>query len=143
MRAIDDAVADGVDLINYSIGSLETDLDAPDDLALLDALDAGVLSVVAAGNDGPDLDTIGSPSSAPWVLTTAASTQDGELFDDAIEITAPTDLTDTLVMREAVVHAAAVSDDPIEEMARHGRRRRDREWPARKTAAPRATRASR
>ncbi len=61
MRAIDDAVADGVDLINYSIGSLETDLDAPDDLALLDALDAGVLTVVAAGNDGPDLDTIGSP----------------------------------------------------------------------------------
>ena len=82
MRAIDDAVADGVDLINYSVGSLETELDAPDDLALLDALDAGVLTVVAAGNDGPELDTIGSPSSAPWVLTTAASTQDGEFFDD-------------------------------------------------------------
>ncbi len=68
VRAIDDAVADGVDLINYSVGSLETELDAPDDLALLDALDAGVLTVVAAGNDGPELDTIGSPSSAPWVL---------------------------------------------------------------------------
>ena len=115
VRAIDDAVADGVDLINYSIGSLETDLDAPDDLALLDALDAGVLSVVAAGNDGPDLDTIGSPSSAPWVLTTAASTQDGELFDDAIEITAPTDLTDTLVMREASFTPPLSVDDPIEE----------------------------
>ncbi|HET7607308.1 MAG TPA: S8 family serine peptidase, partial [Gammaproteobacteria bacterium] len=59
VRAIDDAVADGVDLINYSVGGLETDLDAPDDLALLDALDAGVLTVVAAGNDGPELDTIG------------------------------------------------------------------------------------
>ena len=77
------------------IGSLETELDAPDDLALLDALDAGVLTVVAAGNDGPDLDTIGSPSSAPWVLTTAASTQDGELFDDAIEITAPARISPT------------------------------------------------
>ena len=94
MRAIDDAVADGVDLINYSVGSLETELDAPDDLALLDALDAGVLTVVAAGNDGPELDTIGSPSSAPWVLTTAASTQDGEFFDDGIEITAPADLAE-------------------------------------------------
>jgi subtilisin family serine protease len=100
-RAIDDAVADGVDLINYSVGSLETDLTAPDDLALLNALDAGVLSVVAAGNDGPDLGTIGSPSSAPWVLTVGASTQTGTLSDEAIEITAPADLIGRMEMREA------------------------------------------
>ena len=115
VRAIDDAVADGVDLINYSVGSLETDLDAPDDLALLDALDAGVLTVVAAGNDGPELDTIGSPSSAPWVLTTAASTQDGEFFDDGIEITAPADLAEAIVMREASFTPPLTLDDPIEE----------------------------
>jgi subtilisin family serine protease len=115
VRAIDDAVADGVDLINYSVGSLETDLDAPDDLALLDALDAGVLTVVAAGNDGPELDTIGSPSSAPWVLTTAASTQDGEFFDDAIEITAPADLASAIVMREASFTPPLTVEDPIEE----------------------------
>ena len=116
VRAIDDAVADGVDLINYSIGSFEeTELDAPDDLALLDALDAGVLTVVAAGNDGPNLDTIGSPSSAPWILTTAASTQDGELFDEGIEITAPADLADTIVSREASFTPALSQDEPIEE----------------------------
>ena len=115
VRAIDDAVADGVDLINYSVGSLETDLDAPDDLALLDAFDAGVLTVVAAGNDGPDLDTIGSPSSAPWVLTTAASTQDGVFFDDGIEITAPADLAGAVPMREASFTPPLTADDPIEE----------------------------
>jgi subtilisin family serine protease len=115
VRAIDDAVADGVDLINYSVGSLETDLDAPDDLALLDALDAGVLTVVAAGNDGPELDTIGSPSSAPWVLTTAASTQGGELFDDAVEITAPADLAGAIVMREASFTPPLSRDDALEE----------------------------
>src|SRR5688572_24147997 len=115
VRAIDDAVADGVDLINYSVGSLtETELDAPDDLALLDAFDAGVLTVVAAGNEGPELDTIGSPSSAPWVLTTAASTQDGEFFDDGIEITAPADLASTLVMREAGFTPPLTREDPIE-----------------------------
>jgi subtilisin family serine protease len=114
VRAIDDAVADGVDLINYSVGSLETDLDAPDDLALLDALDAGVLTVVAAGNDGPDLDTIGSPSSAPWVLTTAASTLDGEFFDDGIEVTSPADLAGTIVMREASFTPPLKRDEPIE-----------------------------
>jgi subtilisin family serine protease len=115
VRAIDDAVADGVDLINYSVGGLETELDAPDDLALLDALDAGVLTVVAAGNDGPELDTIGSPSSAPWVLTAAASTQDGEFFDSGIEITAPADLASTIVMREASFTPPLTQDDPIEE----------------------------
>ena len=115
VRAIDDAVADGVDLINYSVGSLDIELDAPDDLALLDALDAGVLTVVAAGNDGPELDTIGSPSSAPWVLTTAASTQDGEFFDDGIEITAPADLGAAIVMREASFTPPLTREDPIEE----------------------------
>jgi subtilisin family serine protease len=100
-RAIDDAVADGVDIINYSIGSLETDLTAPDDFALLNALDAGVLSVVAAGNDGPAPGTIGSPSSAPWVLTVAASTQTGTRYEEAVEITAPSSLAGPLLMREA------------------------------------------
>jgi subtilisin family serine protease len=115
MRAIDDAVADGVDIINYSVGNIEEiDLDAPDDLALLDALDAGVLTVVAAGNDGPDLDTIGSPSSAPWVLTTAASTQDGDFFDDGIEITAPADLAAAILMREASFTPPLSRDEPVE-----------------------------
>jgi subtilisin family serine protease len=116
VRAIDDAVADGVDLINYSVGSLEeTELDAPDDLALLDALDAGVLTVVAAGNDGPELDTIGSPSSAPWVFTVAASTLDGEFFDDAIEIVTPADLAAAIPMREASFTPPLTRDAPIEE----------------------------
>jgi subtilisin family serine protease len=100
-RAIDDAVADGVDIINYSVGSLETDLTAPDDLALLNAFDAGVLSVVAAGNDGPNSGTIGSPSSAPWVLTVAASTQKGTRFEEAINILEPSDLAGLVAMREA------------------------------------------
>jgi hypothetical protein len=113
VRAIDDAVADGVDLINYSVGAVETELDAPDDLALLDALDAGVLTVVAAGNDGPSEATIGSPSSAPWVLTTAASTQQGEFFDSAIEITSPAALADEIVMREASFTPALTREGPI------------------------------
>lgn len=99
-RAIDDAVADGVDIINYSVGSLETNLTDPDDMALLNAFDAGVLSVVAGGNDGPDLNTIGSPSSAPWVITVAASTQSGNLFDEAIEVTEPAEMAGLVSMRE-------------------------------------------
>ena len=114
-RAIDDAVADGVDILSYSLGSLETDLTAPDDMALLNALDAGVLTVVAAGNDGPSLDTIGSPSSAPWVLTVGASTQSGNVFHEAIDITAPEDLVDTIPAIEASFTPQLSDLEPIEE----------------------------
>ena len=116
-RAIDDAVADGVDIINYSLGSLETDLTAPDDLALLNAVEAGVLTVVAAGNDGPSTDSVGSPSSAPWVLTVAASTQEAELFDEAIEIKSPANVAGTYSMREATFTPPLPRevDGPIEE----------------------------
>lgn len=113
-RAIDDAVADGVDIINYSVGSLETDLTAPEDVALLNAFDAGVLSVVAAGNDGPANFTIGSPGSAPWVITVGASTQTGTRSERAVEVTAPETLTDFLPMSEASFTPPLETLDPIE-----------------------------
>jgi subtilisin family serine protease len=100
-RAVDAAVADGVDIINYSIGSLETDLTAPEDIALLNAVDAGILAVVAAGNSGPANFTLGSPGSAPWVLTVGASTQAGTRYEEAIEVTAPETLAGLAPMREA------------------------------------------
>ena len=53
-NAIDMAVADGVHIINYSIGSSLFTVTAPDDIALLAAAKAGVLTVVAAGNEGPE-----------------------------------------------------------------------------------------
>jgi subtilisin family serine protease len=76
VAGIDKAVADGVDVINYSIGSTSpTDpwIDG-DALAFLAARDAGVFVAVSAGNSGPNPDTIGSPANAPWVTTVAAST---------------------------------------------------------------------
>jgi subtilisin family serine protease len=113
-RAIDAAVADGVDIINYSIGSLETDLTAPEDIALLNAADAGVLSVVAAGNNGPANFTLGSPGSAPWVLTVAASTQTGTRYEEAIELVAPEASSRLMPMREASFTASLAKVGPIE-----------------------------
>lgn len=103
-RAIDDAVADGVDIINYSIGNTDNSLDDPDDLALLAAADAGVLSIVAAGNDGPDPERIGwisSPAGAPWVLTVGASTRTGTKFQAAIRISGPTGIAGDYASIEA------------------------------------------
>ncbi|MFN8446364.1 MAG: trypsin-like serine protease [Caldilineaceae bacterium] len=73
--AIDKAVADGVDVINYSVGSnlaANPWLDA-DAQAYLGALEAGVFVATSAGNDGPEPSTIGSPANAPWVTTVGAS----------------------------------------------------------------------
>ncbi|MBU2892881.1 S8 family serine peptidase [Colwellia sp. D2M02] len=78
MAAIDQAVADGVDVINYSIGGSRTDLTTPPTAAMLRASDAGVFVAVSAGNSGRDgAETIGTP--APWITTVGASTYSGEV----------------------------------------------------------------
>jgi subtilisin family serine protease len=73
--AIDQAVADGVDVINFSIGGGSRDpwADANSD-SFLGARDAGVFASVSAGNDGPAARTMGSPANAPWVTAVAATT---------------------------------------------------------------------
>ena len=71
-KAIDDAVAHGVHVINFSIGSSDTFMGGPDDMAFLFAKDAGVVVVTSAGNDGPGEGTIGSPANLPWVVTVGA-----------------------------------------------------------------------
>jgi hypothetical protein len=75
MAAIDQAVIDGVDVINFSIGGSRTDLTQPAAAAMLRATQAGVFVSVSAGNDGPEAETIGTP--APWITTVAASTYNG------------------------------------------------------------------
>jgi len=100
-RAIEDAVSDGVDIINYSVGNTDISLSDPDDLALLAAANVGVLSVVAAGNDGPTPASILSPSGAPWVLTVAASSRTGEKSEEAMRVNAPSSVAGEYAAREA------------------------------------------
>ncbi len=72
--AIDQAVADGVDVINYSVGGGAGSPGA-DDIAFLFAADAGVHVATSAGNSGPGPATIGGPAHMPWLTTVGASTQ--------------------------------------------------------------------
>jgi subtilisin family serine protease len=71
--AIDQAVLDGVDVINYSVGGGTSLLNA-DTFAYLFAADAGVWVATSAGNDGPGPETIGGPADAPWVTAVGANT---------------------------------------------------------------------
>jgi len=113
-NAIDAAVADGVDIINYSVGSSLLQLTAPDDLALMAATKAGILAVVAAGNEGPNLGTIGSPAGGPWVITAAASSRKGQNFLEALEVTMPPTIAGKYAVREANFTPALKDNGPVE-----------------------------
>lgn len=72
--AADQAVADGVDIITFSItGSTTSFLNAVQ-VAFLNAADAGIFVSAAAGNSGPGAGTVNHLS--PWLTTVAASTHD-------------------------------------------------------------------
>jgi subtilisin family serine protease len=72
--AIDQAVADGVDVINYSVGGGAAGPGA-DEIAFLFAADAGVHVATSAGNSGSGAATLGNPGTMPWMTTVGASTQ--------------------------------------------------------------------
>jgi len=72
VAAIDQAVADGVDVINFSISGTSTNFLDPVEVAFLFAARAGVFVAASAGNSGPGASTVAHPS--PWLTTVAAST---------------------------------------------------------------------
>ncbi|WP_081844426.1 S8 family serine peptidase [Cellulomonas sp. URHE0023] len=73
LSAVNQAIADGVDVLNYSIGgsAAQTTYSATDD-AFLGAAAAGIFVSASAGNAGPGASTLDNAS--PWITTVAAST---------------------------------------------------------------------
>jgi subtilisin family serine protease len=73
VSAIEDAVKDGADVINYSIGD-NVDGFGAEELAFLGAAAAGVFVSAAAGNAGPGASTV--DNAMPFETTVAAGTYD-------------------------------------------------------------------
>ncbi len=73
VAAINQAVEDGVDVINFSVGD-DVDQFGPDELSFLNAASAGVFISAAAGNAGPGAGTV--DNAMPWETTVAAGTHD-------------------------------------------------------------------
>ncbi len=74
LNAVDAAIADGMDVLNLSLGGNyhgNNDLLA---IGLDNAVDAGLVVAVAAGNSGPGAGTVESPGRARKVITVGAST---------------------------------------------------------------------
>src|SRR5262249_23805584 len=87
LNAVDAAIADGMDVLNLSIGgtrgqSPKSKSHSGFTSALIDVLslgldnatEAGVVVAVAAGNSGPGAGTLETPGRAPQVITAGAST---------------------------------------------------------------------
>lgn len=73
LAAIDDAVADGVDVINFSISGTQLNFLDPVEVAFLNAAAAGVFVAASAGNSGPGNQVA---HMSPWLATVGASTHD-------------------------------------------------------------------
>ncbi len=92
IAAIEDAVLDGMDVINLSLGGPARHPDQdPEQIAISLAVEAGVVVVAAAGNAGPDPYTITSPGTSPDAITVGASSN-ARIFASALEITADSSL---------------------------------------------------
>ncbi len=74
VAAIDQGVADGVDVMSYSIGGSSTNFLDPVQIAFFNAAAAGVFVSEAAGNSGPGESTV--EGAGPWLTTVAASSHD-------------------------------------------------------------------
>jgi len=117
--AIDQAIADGVDVINFSIGGSSTSFSGPDDIAFLFAADAGIFVATSNGNNGPGAQTVGTPAGAPWI-TAVGAFQDDQVFALMLDVTG--DLNDSYFAREGAGDVPFESDisenmvlaDPLE-----------------------------
>ena len=88
VASINQAIADGVDVINYSIGGGASPWTESTSLAFLSATDAGVYVATSAGNSGPGANTLGHLE--PWTSATAASQHGRGGFGTLMQVTGPT-----------------------------------------------------
>jgi len=93
VQAIEDAVADGADVLSNSWGSSHQNTYGwPDPMvqAAESAVDAGVVGVWAQGNGGPATGTGNLPSSSDKVISVGAVTKYETLIESTVNVTAPT-----------------------------------------------------
>lgn len=72
IAAMEQAVEDGVDIINLSLGNSVNGPDYPTSVAVNRAAELGVAVVIANGNSGPDNWTVGAPATATKALAVGA-----------------------------------------------------------------------
>ena len=89
--AVEQAILDGVDVLNFSIGGGSNPYSDIVSLAFLSAYENGVFVACSAGNSGPGADTVDHRE--PWVTTVAAATQ-SRSFEGRLHLEAGGDTLD-------------------------------------------------
>ncbi len=89
LAAVNQAVADGVDVINYSISGGTNPYYDPVSLAFLAANEAGIFVAAAAGNSGPAAGTINHAE--PWLTAVSATTHNRQFSNSLTNLSSNND----------------------------------------------------
>ena len=127
VKAIEDAVKDGADVISNSWGaSYQNTFAWPDPMvqAAEAAVDAGVTMVYAQGNAGPDGATGNAPANSTKVIAVGAVTKTQAIFPGSITITGPAAVPADLVARAVPGRGVRAADARLRSAPRSTCRRR-------------------
>lgn len=105
LDAIDDAVNDGVDVLNFSISGARDTVVDPVEIAFEGAAEAGIFIATSAGNSGPGESTVAHNS--PWLTTVAASTHHN--FENTVVLGDGTKIRGASISKTALPQTALVS----------------------------------
>jgi len=108
VSAVNQAILDGADVLNFSISGGSSAYTDPVELAFLDAYEAGILVNASAGNAGPGAGT--ANHAGPWTNTVGASTSNRH-FVGSLTITASNG--DTFNMQGATITAGISTPTPV------------------------------
>jgi subtilisin family serine protease len=108
VSAVEQAITDGADVLNFSISGGASAYTDPVELAFLDAYAAGILVNASAGNAGPGAGT--ANHAGPWTNTVGASTSNRH-FVGTLTITA--DNGDTFTMPGATITSGISTPTPV------------------------------
>lgn len=100
VAAVDQAVLDGVDVLNYSISGGDRPWNDSVDLAFLGAFEAGVFIAASAGNTGPGEGTVAK--TAPWNAAVAATSHQ-RVIANVLDVTGPAPVPEELTGIVAVL----------------------------------------
>lgn len=86
VAAVEQAILDGTDVLNFSISGPDNPWNNAVDLAFLSAFEAGIYVAASAGNNGPEAGSVAK--TAPWNATVAATNSPRVIAHD-VSVTAP------------------------------------------------------
>jgi subtilisin family serine protease len=110
--AVNQAIADGVDSLNFSIGPTSGPARSPwtdsTELAFLEAFNVGISTATSAGNSGPNASTV--YKLPPWALVTG-NTQHGRIFGYPVTVNPGTDDLGSIALAASSDLAPALATD--------------------------------